>query len=79
MEHHRASGAVITYHDDAAECADRDHQSRKVAGHPHGGGAVHDLAAGIRRRHSGPIKRSDPERMQIVQSGLDKKDLLQAA
>ena len=27
----------------------------------------------------GLIKTSDPERMQIVQSGLDKKDLLQAA
>jgi putative SOS response-associated peptidase YedK len=27
----------------------------------------------------GVIKTSDPERMQIVQSGLDKKDLLQAA
>ena len=27
----------------------------------------------------GLIKTSDPERMQIVQSGLDKKDLLKAA
>jgi putative SOS response-associated peptidase YedK len=27
----------------------------------------------------GLIKTTDPERMQIVQSGLDKKDLLQAA
>jgi putative SOS response-associated peptidase YedK len=27
----------------------------------------------------GLIKTSDPDRMQIVRSGLDKKDLLQAA
>ena len=65
--------------DDAAQRLDRDHQPRAQPGAADRGRRVSTWLTGTPEEAFGLIKASDPASMEIVQSGLEKKDLLAAA
>jgi hypothetical protein len=68
----------LQFHDDGAQRADRQHQSRTDAGPVIRGSRLRDLTFGFPAEAFALARSFDPAQMRIVQSGFEKKDLFAA-